>query len=170
MGYESTDFFATPEASGDYSSFYDTAIPQSYLDFGSVPSGPSYSGGNYASTDFFPKASLATDGAALIDSRSNTSFWNVDQSKIPASLQNVFGSLTEAAVKSGVQVASSTINRGTQQNGVVGGFFKNFRSTSTGAQINAGAYSTQIQNFFYNPIVWFAAVGLVVLLFVMKRG
>jgi hypothetical protein len=120
-------------------------------------------------SSLFPFPSSQPDGVQLINSRSNTSFWDFDQSQIPQSLQNVFGSLTEAAAKTGLQVAQSSMNKGTQQPGNIGGFFRNFQSTQTGAQINAGAYATQFQNFLYNPMVWFAAIAGIVLLFVMKR-
>ena len=118
----------------------------------------------------FPSASYAPDGTQLIDGRSNSSFWNYDQSKVTQSLQNVFGSLVEAGAKTGLQVAQSTINRGTQQQGNTGAFFRNFQSTQTGAQINAAGYATQIQNFLFSPIVWFASIALVIGYVFLRRG
>lgn len=118
----------------------------------------------------FPSPSFVPDGGQLIDQRTNTSFWNYDQSKVSQSLQNVFGSLVEAGAKTGIQVAQSTINRGTQQQGQIGGFFRNFQSTQTGAQINAAGYATQIQNFLFSPIVWFASIALVIGYVFLRRG
>lgn len=117
----------------------------------------------------FPSASFAPDGTQLIDGRSNSSFWNYDQSKVSASLQNVFGSLVEAGAKTGLQVAQSTINRGTQQQGNTGAFFRNFQSTQTGAQINAAGYATQIQNVLYSPVTWLVGILAIVGFFLFRR-
>jgi hypothetical protein len=117
----------------------------------------------------FPTPSFSTDGAGLIDTRSNTS-WNLfDQSKISASFANVIGSVTEAGAKTGLQIAQSSINKGTQQPGWTGNLFRNFQSTKTGAQINAGAYGVQLQQLLYNPLVWFAVIGLIVLWLFMRK-
>lgn len=119
----------------------------------------------------FPLPSTDTDGLQFINNRANASDWSwgIDQSTIKASLNNVIGSVVQAGVKTGVQVASSSINKGTQQPGNIGAFFNNFRSTQTGAQLTAGSLATQMQNFLYNPIVWFGAVALVVLVFLMRK-
>jgi hypothetical protein len=117
----------------------------------------------------FPSPSFATDGASLIESRANTSFWNFDQSKITNGIGDVLGSVLTAGAKTALQGSSDAINRGANQQGQVGSFFRNFRSTQTGAQINAGAYATRIQNFFANPLVWFGAIILVAVIFFLRR-
>ncbi len=108
-------------------------------------------------------------GAYDISYRSNTSFWDFDQSKITAGIMDVLNSGVQAGTRLAIQQASDSINSGTQQsNPWVSGFFKNFQSTKTGAQINAASYATQIQNFFMNPLVWFGGAALV-LFFVLKK-
>lgn len=125
------------------------------------PTGESFS--------LFPSPSYATDGVQLIDSRSNTSFWNFDQSKITNGLSDVLGSVIQAGGRTLLQGSGDLINKGANQPGQVGSFFQNFRSTQSGAEINAGAYASRFQNFLANPLVWFAAVGLVIVLIFMRR-
>lgn len=146
-------------------------------DFAAVETGlPSYNlseafGSSFDPGELFRTASVAPDGIQLINERANTSFWNFDQSKITNSLQDVLGSLTNAAVKTAIQKAGDSINTEANKNSAswMTGFAQNFRSTSTGAQINAASYATQVQNFFANPIVWFVGIILLGLLLFMRR-
>jgi hypothetical protein len=134
----------------------DTNIEGAYSDFSFA------GGGSYdipSSQSLFPTPTLLTDGQTLIDTRSNVSFWDFDQSKITSSLQDVLGSVTQAAAKSGVQLASDAINRNANNsNPTIAGLFKNFQSTQTGAQIQTASIATRAQNFFANPMVWLAVV------------
>jgi hypothetical protein len=120
-------------------------------------------------SSLFPSASYEPDGLQLLNGRSNTSFWNFDQSLIPSGLSDVLGSLGSAAVKSAVQGSADLINKQAKDQTALGGFFRNFQSTQTGAQLNAGAIGTRIQNFMANPLVWFGAVGLVAVFFLMRK-
>lgn len=107
----------------------------------------------------FPTPTLLTDGQTLIDTRANVSFWDFDQSKISSSIQDVLGSVTQAAAKSGVQLASDAINRNANNsNSTIAGLFKNFQSTQTGAQIQTASIATRAQNFLANPLVWLGVV------------
>lgn len=119
-------------------------------------------GGSYdipSSQSLFPMPTLLTDGQTLIDTRANVSFWDFDQSKISSSLQDVLGSVTQAAAKSGVQLASDAINRNANNsNPTIAGLFRNFQSTQTGAQIQTASIATRAQNFFANPMVWLGVV------------
>lgn len=97
--------------------------------------------------------------------RSNTSFWDFDQSKITAGIYDVINSGIEAGGRLAIQSASDAINSGTKSsNPWLSGFSQNFQSTKTGAQINAASYATKVQNFFANPIVWFSAAALALVL------
>lgn len=145
----------------------DTNIEGAYSDFSFA------GGGSYdipSSQSLFPTPTLLTDGQTLIDSRANSSFWdNFDQSKMSESLQNVLGSVTQAAAKSGVQLASDAINRNANNsNPTIAGLFKNFQSTQTGAQIQTASIATRAQNFFANPMVWLGVV-LVGAFFLFRR-
>lgn len=138
----------------------DTTIEGSYGGYDSGWSIPS-------AQHLFPTPTLLTDGQTLIDTRSNNSFWNFDQSKISATLQDVLGSVTQAAAKSGIQLASDAINRNANNaNPAIAGLFRNFQSTQTGAQVQAASIATRTQNFFANPMVWLgvAVVGMFFLL------
>lgn len=113
---------------------------------------------------------LLPGGNTDMGNRSNNTFWGLDQSKISASLSDVLGSVIQAGAKSAVQAAAGSIN--TAANGKPStwqSLANNFRSTSTGAQINAGAQAFSIQNFFANPIVWFGVIGVVILFFVVRK-
>jgi|CXWL01.1.fsa_nt_gi hypothetical protein len=144
----------------------DTNIEGAYSDFSFA------GGGSYdipSSQSLFPTPTLLTDGQTLIDTRSNVSFWDFDQSKITSSLQDVLGSVTQAAAKSGVQLASDAINRNANNsNPTIAGLFKNFQSTQTGAQIQTASMATRAQNFFANPMVWLGVV-LVGAFFLFRR-
>ena len=144
----------------------DTTIEGDYSDFSFA------GGGSYdipSSQSLFPTPTLLTDGQTLIDTRSNVSFWDFDQSKITSSLQDVLGSVTQAAAKSGVQLASDAINRNANNsNPTIAGLFKNFQSTQTGAQIQTASIATRAQNFFANPMVWLGVV-LVGAFFLFRR-
>lgn len=123
-----------------------------------------------AEVPWYQPPGLSTGGVIDLANRSNNTWWGVDQSKISASLADVLGSITQAGAKSAVQYAAGSIN--TAANGKPSGwqsFANNFRSTATGVQINAGARAFSVQNFFANPMVWFALVGGVVLFFVVRR-
>jgi len=116
-------------------------------------------------TRMFP-ASNQPDGAFLIDARSNTSFWNFDQSKINAVLSDVLS----AGVKSGIQFAADSVNRNqTNSNPYVSSLFRNFQSTQTGVQLNTASYATKFQNWLSDPIVWMFALLGVVMLVIVKR-
>lgn len=118
----------------------------------------------------FPSPSFLPNGATDLDSRSNSSFWDFDQSAVKNTIGNVIGSdFGKAIAKTGVQLAADSINKNANQPGLLGQFSRNFRSTATGQQINAGSIATQFQNFLANPMVWFAAVAGVVLIFVLRR-
>lgn len=144
----------------------DTNIEGAYSDFSFA------GGGSYdipSSQSLFPTPTLLTDGQTLIDTRSNVSFWDFDQSKITSSLQDVLGSVTQAAAKSGVQLVSDAINRNANNsNPTIAGLFKNFQSTQTGAQIQTASMATRVQNFFANPMVWLGVV-LVGAFFLFRR-
>lgn len=144
----------------------DTTIEGAYSDFSFA------GGGSYdipSSQSLFPTPTLLTDGQTLIDTRSNVSFWDFDQSKITSSIQDVLGSVTQAAAKSGVQLASDAINRNANNsNPTIAGLFKNFQSTQTGAQIQTASMATRAQNFFANPMVWLGVV-LVGAFFLFRR-
>ena len=147
------------------------ATPSDYS-MGAPGSGVFASGGpSYFDLNMFGTPNLQTDGQNLIDQRSNTSFFTFDQSKIGASIFDVMKSGAEAAVRVGVQAASDSINRGAAQNknNVFGSFLNNFRSTKTGAQINAAAYATSAQAWLMNPIVWVGAIVGLVLLLVLRK-
>lgn len=120
-------------------------------------------------TDLFPTPTILTDGQSLIDQRANTSFWSFDQSKITASLGDVLGSVTQAATKTGVQLASDAINRNTNNsNPTIAAMFRNFQSTQTGAQIQAGAIATRAQNWLMNPMLWLGVVVIAIFFLVRK--
>ncbi len=144
----------------------DTTIEGAYSDFSFA------GGGSYdipSAQQLFPTPTLLTDGQTLIDTRANVSFWDFDQSKITSSLQDVLGSVTQAAAKSGVQLASDAINRNANNsNPTIAGLFKNFQSTQTGAQIQTASIATRAQNFFANPMVWLGVV-LVGAFFLFRR-
>lgn len=128
----------------------------------------------YSPAPIFPSPSFEADGTTQWDvpamSRSNTSFWNFDQSQVSKTLSDVIGSsVGQAAAKTGLQLASDSINKNANQPGLLGQFANNFRSTSTGQQINAGAYASQFQNFLANPVVWLAVIVGVVLIFVLRK-
>lgn len=113
---------------------------------------------------------LSTGGSIDLANRSNTTFWGVDQSKITASLADVLGSVIQAGTKTAIQAAAGSIN--SAANGKPSGLqslMANFRSTATGAQINAGAQAYSIQNFLANPVVWFGAVAAVILFFILRK-
>lgn len=149
------DSIGDTSVSGDFASYGDVSM--------SLPSIPS-------AQDLFPTPSFLTDGQSLVDSRSNTSFWNFDQAKVLSSLQDVLGSVAQAGVKSGIQFAGDAINRNANSpNANVSSFFRNFQSTQTGAQIQAASYATRVQNFFANPIVWFVIAGTGLLFFMSRR-
>ncbi len=124
---------------------------------------------SYFELEMFGTPNLNPDGVNLIDQRSNTSFFNFDQSKVSASIIDVMKSGAEAALRVGVQAASDSINRGSNQNTMLGSFLNNFRSTKTGAQIQAGAAASRAQAWLLNPIVWVAGIGLVALVFVLRK-
>lgn len=119
---------------------------------------------------WYQSPSLLPGGVTDVDQKSS-GFWGFDQSKIPQSLQNVLGSVVEAGSKLAIQKSADLINRGANdpKAGPWGMFLNNFRSTATGAQINAGAQAFSIQNFFANPVVWFAAIAGVILFFVLRK-
>lgn len=140
----------------------DTTIEGSFSGY-AVPSFEIPSAGS-----LFPMPTLLTDGQTLIEDRSNTSFWNFDQSKITAKLEDVLGSVTQAAAKSGIQLASDAINRNANNaNPTIAGLFRNFQSTQTGAQIQTASMATRAQNFLMNPWLWLGVV--VVGVFVLVR-
>jgi hypothetical protein len=140
----------------------DTTIQGSFGGYGGEWSIPS-------AQQLFPTPTLLTDGQSLIDTRANVSFWDFDQSKITASLQDVLGSVTQAAAKSGVQLASDAINRNANNsNSAIAGLFKNFQSTQTGAQIQTASLATRAQNFFANPMVWLGVV-VVGMFFLLRK-
>jgi len=119
----------------------------------------------------FPLASVVPDGAQLIDQRSNTSFWDFDQSNLKASIEDVLGSVFQAAKNTLIAGAGDLIRTGTQnENPWLRAFAKNFQSTLTGAQIQAQGQLNRVQQFLANPTVWIVAgVGLVVMLFLSLR-
>lgn len=117
----------------------------------------------------FPMPSMLTDGQTLIEDRANTSFWNFDQSKITAKLEDVLGSVTQAAAKSGIQWASDSINKqANNTNQTIAGLFRNFQSTQTGAEVQNAAMATRVQNFASNPFVWLSIVGIALYLMLRK--
>lgn len=120
---------------------------------------------------WYQPPSLLPGGATELSSRTNSvNFWGLDQSKITASLADVLGSVVQAGAKTATQYAAGSIN--SAANGKPSGLqalAANFRSTATGAQINAGATAFSIQNFVANPMVWFVLVGGVILFFVLRR-
>ena len=119
---------------------------------------------------WYQPPSLSPSGMTDASHRTNVSFWGFDQSKISASLADVLGSVVQAGAKSAVQAAAGSIN--TTANGKPSAWqslANNFRSTKTGAQINAGAQAFSIQNFFANPLVWFGLIAAVILFFVVRR-
>jgi hypothetical protein len=146
-------------------------------DFAQVDAGmPSYNlsesfGSSFDPGELFRSASVEPDGIQLIDQRANSSWWDFDQSKITSSIQDVIGSVTQAAVKTAIQKSGDSINTQANMNNSswLTGFAQNFRSTQTGAQINAASYATQIQNFFANPIIWFVGIALVGMMLFMRR-
>jgi len=161
MNFFGNDFsVASPS---DYSDFaqntdsWDWSIPDSEELY---PTGDSFS--------LFNAPSFEPDGGQLIDSRSNSSFWNFDQSKITNGLFDVLGSVGSAAAKTAIQGTADQINTGANQQGQLGAFFRNFQSTQTGAQLNAASYATRIQNWFANPVVWLMGVGLLGLVIYTK--
>ena len=120
--------------------------------------------------NMFGSPTLLPDGAALIDQRANTSFFNFDQSKVSASIFDVMRSGAEAIAKVAIQQAGDSINREAKQKTIWGQLANNFRSTKTGQEIQTASYATQAQNFLMNPMIWLVAViGIVALLF-MRRG
>lgn len=139
--------------SGDYASADQTGV----LDYN--PQLPEFEQRMFGPIDTAPM------GEYDIAYRSNSSFWDFDQSKITAGISDVLGSGVQAGTKLLIQQASDSINSGTKSsNPWLAGFSQNFQSTKTGAQLNAGAYATRIQNFFANPIVWFGAAAVVLFL------
>jgi len=145
------------------------ATPSDYS-MGAPGSGVLASGGpSYFELNMFGQPNLLTDGQNLIDQRSNTSFFTFDQSKVSSSIFDVMKSGAEAALRVGVQAASDSINRNSKNQGIVGSFLNNFRSTKTGAQINAAAYATSAQAWLMNPIIWIVAIVGVVLFFVVRK-
>lgn len=124
-----------------------------------------------AEVPWYQPPGLSTGGVIDLANRSNNTWWGVDQSKITASLADVLGSVVQAGAKSAVQAAAGSINSAAngKSNNLLTSWAQNFRSTATGAQINAGAHAFSIQNFFANPMVWFALVGGVILFFVVRR-
>jgi hypothetical protein len=111
------------------------------------------------SNSLFPMPSFLTNGQTDIETRSQGGFWDFDQSKITSKLEDVLGSVAQAAAKSGVQLASDAINRNANNsNPTIAGLFKNFQSTQTGAQIQTASIATRAQNFFANPMVWLGVV------------
>jgi hypothetical protein len=119
---------------------------------------------------WYQPPTLATGGSIDLENRSNNTWWGVDQSKITASLADVLGSVVQAGAKTAINAAAGSIN--SAANGKPSGLqalAANFRSTATGLQINAGAQAFSIQNFFSNPMVWFALVGGVILFFVVRK-
>ena len=134
------------------------ATPSDYS-MGAPGSGVLASGGpSYFELNMFGTPNTQTDGVNLIDQRSNTSFFTFDQSKITSSIFDVMKSGAEAALRVGVQAASDSINRNAKNPSIFGSFLNNFRSTKTGAQINAAAYATSAQAWLMNPIVWVVAI------------
>ena len=123
---------------------------------------------SYFELNMFGSPNLQPDGVNLIDQRANTSFFTFDQSKVGASIFDVMKSGAEAALRVGVQAASDSINRESKNPTLMGSFLNNFRSTKTGAQIQAGAAATRAQAWLMNPMVWVGGlvviVGSVVLL------
>lgn len=123
-----------------------------------------------AEVPWYTPPSLATGGTIDLANRSNNTWWGVDQSKITATLADVLGSVVQAGAKTAINAAAGSMN--TAANGKPSGLqalAANFRSTATGMQINAGAQAFSIQNFFANPMVWFALVGGVILFFVVRK-
>lgn len=123
-----------------------------------------------AEVPWYQPPGFSTGGVIDLANRSNNTWWGVDQSKITASLADVLGSVVQAGAKSAIQAAAGSIN--SAANGKPSGwqsFANNFRSTATGAQINAGSQAFAFQNFIANPIVWFGAVAAVILFFVVRR-
>mgnify|MGYP003385533653 CR=1 FL=1 len=156
MGY--FDFFGTDTPQAD--NFVDgTATP---YDMVSIP---------YVNSDvsLFTPPSLAPDGVALIDNRSNSSFWNFDQSKISAGLSDVLGSVVKAGSATAIKYAGDSINRNSNQPGSVGTFFQSFQATKTGAQINAASLGNSVMNFLANPLVWLGLVGGIALFVFMRK-
>lgn len=145
-----------------------TSEPNTYMPAGygvlAPQSGPSY----LDFTSMWGQPNIKTDGVNLIDQRANTGFSIFDQSKVSASIFDIMNSGVQAAGKVGVQLASDSINRQSNQSGLLGMFARNFRSTQTGQQINAAAYGTIFLNFLSNPMVWFAAIAGIGLLLVLK--
>lgn len=120
----------------------------------------------------FPHATLAPDGASSVLARSTgDSFWGFDQSKISASLSDVLGSVIQAGGKAAVQFTGDAINKQAngQDNSIWTSLARNFTSTKTGAQIQAASMATRVQNFFFNPMVWLALVGAVILFVVLRK-
>jgi len=145
------------------------ATPSDYT-MGAPGSGVLASGGpSYFELNMFGTPNLQTDGVNLIDQRANTSFFTFDQSKVESSIFDVMKSGAEAALRVGVQAASDSINRNSKNQGIVGSFLNNFRSTKTGAQINAAAYATQAQAWIMNPIVWVVTIGGIGLFFLLRK-
>jgi hypothetical protein len=126
-------------------------------------------GPSYFELDMFGTPSTQPDGVTLLDSRSNTSFFTFDQSKVSASIFDVMKSGAEAALRVGVQTASDSINRNAKNPGIVGSFLNNFRSTKTGAQINAAAYATSAQAWLMNPVVWVVAIVGIAAVFLLRK-
>ena len=126
---------------------------------------------SYFELNMFGTPNMNTDGVNLIDQRANTSFFTFDQSKVTSSIFDVMKSGAEAAIRVGVQAAADSINRESKNPTLLGSFLNNFRSTKTGAQIQAGAMATRAQSWLMNPMVWLASLVAVGLLFVavLKR-
>ena len=125
---------------------------------------------SYFELNMFGGPSTVPDGGRLIDQRANTSFFTFDQSKVSASVFDIMKSGVEAAARVGVQVAADSINRNANNKSITGSFLNNFRSTKTGAQVNAAAMATRAESFFMNPTVWLVSlVGLVGIVLLVKR-
>jgi hypothetical protein len=124
------------------------------------------------SPPLFPPATLVPDGGFNLAQRSSgDSFWGFDQSKITASLQDVLGSVIQAGGKAAVQLTGDAINKQAngQENSIWTSLARNFTSTKTGTQIQAASLATRAQNIIMNPMVWLAAVGLVILFVVIRK-
>lgn len=148
----------------------------SLLDTPSVPvDGSAMNWGNiFSSVDALDSSTLfpittSPSGVYDIESRSS-SWWDYDQSKITASLQDVLGSVVQAGAKSAVQKAADSINTGSNnKNPTIAEFFRNFSSTKTGAQVQAGAMGTRALNIISNPILWLVLVGGTIAFFVLRK-
>ena len=167
FGLGDTNYNPLPFEFGDNVSLLDTpSIPvdASAMNWGSVFS----SADAVESSTLFP-ITTSPSGVYDIESRSS-SWWDYDQSKISASLQDVLGSVVQAGAKSAVQKAADSINTGSNnKNPTIAEFFRNFSSTKTGAQVQAGAMGTRALNIISNPILWLVLVGGTIAFFVLRK-